>query len=82
MSLFLLPRCGPCKYIGPIFVKMSEEFGEVVFAKIDVDAAEDVAARCGINAMPTFQFYRNGNKVAEMQGADEQGLRNLLSQHK
>ena len=42
--------------------------------KIDVDELEDLAAECGISAMPTFHVYSNGVKVAEMTGADKDKL--------
>jgi thioredoxin 1 len=77
-----LDRCGPCKYIGPIFEKMAEEYPDVAFAKVDVDEAEDVSAACSIRAMPTFQFYRNGEKVDELQGADQAGLTSMILKHK
>lgn len=48
---------------GPIFEKLAEENPEVEFVKVDVDEADDVAAACGIRAMPTFHFYRGGQKV-------------------
>jgi thioredoxin 1 len=35
---------GPCKFIGPIFAKMSDEIPEVEFVSVDVDEAEEVAA--------------------------------------
>lgn len=37
-------RCGPCKFIGPIFDKMSDEMLEIEFIKVDVDEAEEIAA--------------------------------------
>uniref|UniRef100_A0A7S1VW64 Thioredoxin domain-containing protein n=1 Tax=Grammatophora oceanica TaxID=210454 RepID=A0A7S1VW64_9STRA len=74
--------CGPCKMISPKFEKMSDEFADIEFAKVDVDEAEDVAAKCGIQAMPTFQFYKGGAMVEEMKGANEGGLRNLIAKHK
>jgi thioredoxin 1 len=41
-----------------------------------------VAARCAIRAMPTFHFYKNGEKIAEMMGADQNKLLQLVNQHK
>merc|ERR1719310_1156664 len=39
------------------------------------DAMDKIAQRCGVRAMPTFQFYRGGEKADEMCGADVNGLR-------
>jgi thiol-disulfide isomerase/thioredoxin len=61
--------------IAPVYEKMQEEFPGVVFTKIDVDANSEAAEQCGIQAMPTFQFYKGGQKVGEMKGANESGLR-------
>ena len=57
---------------------MAEEYEAVAFAACDVDEVEDVAARCQISAMPTIQFYRNGEKVKEVMGANEQAIREAL----
>lgn len=39
-----------------------------------MDKAKDVAQTCGITAMPTFQFFKDGKKVDEVKGADVQQL--------
>jgi thioredoxin 1 len=75
-------RCGPCKMIGPIFVKMADEFPDCEFVKVDVDDAEDIAQACGIQAMPTFQLFKGGNKVDELQGADAAGLKAKVTKNK
>ena len=49
----------------------------MIFVKIDVDDLDDVAAECGISAMPTFQLYSNGVKVQELTGADKDKLEAL-----
>ncbi len=77
-----LYRCGPCKFIAPIFEKMAEENPEAEFVKVDVDEADDVAAACGIQAMPTFHFYKGGVKVDEMMGADQGTLARLVAKNK
>jgi thioredoxin 1 len=68
--------------IGPIFVQLSDQHTELVFAKVDVDEADDVAAACGIRAMPTFQFFKDGQKIEEMMGADQNKLVSMITKYK
>ena len=68
--------------IAPIFEQMAEENPECVFVKVDVDDAADIAGACGISAMPTFQFYKGGAKIAELTGADQNKLKALVAEHK
>jgi len=66
--------CGPCKVIAPKLVKFSEDYPDVKFYKVDVDEVNDVAQELGIRAMPTFLLFKNGEKVAEIIGANEREL--------
>lgn len=54
----------------------------MTFAKVDVDEAEDVAQSQGIQAMPTFKFFKDGKLVADMMGADFNKLIALVEEHK
>ena len=56
--------------IAPHFEAMSKENTNAIFVKVDVDAQEKIAAMCGIRAMPTFQFFKDGQKVDELCGAN------------
>jgi len=67
--------CGPCKVIAPQVVKFSEQYTDATFVKIDVDEVPDVAQELGIRAMPTFIVFKNGEKIAEVVGANPQGLK-------
>ncbi|KAL7924521.1 thioredoxin-like protein [Trichoderma austrokoningii] len=65
--------CGPCKAIAPILEKASEEAefkDKVHFVKFDVDELPELSQELGIRAMPTFLFYKDGQKVDEMIGAN------------
>ena len=73
--------CGPCKTIAPVVVKFSEEFSNAAFYKVDVDEAPDVAQELGIRAMPTFVLFKNGEKVAEVVGANGQALKAAIEKN-
>jgi thioredoxin 1 len=70
--------------ISPIFHQMADNADNagVVFATVDVDKADDVAANCQIQAMPTFQFFKGGEKIGEMMGADVKKLESMVAEHK
>nr|KMM71744.1 thioredoxin [Coccidioides posadasii RMSCC 3488] len=61
--------CGPCQAIAPKVNEFSEKYPDVAFYKIDVDDAPDVAQELGVRAMPTFVFFKDGQKVDEVLGA-------------
>jgi thiol-disulfide isomerase/thioredoxin len=75
-------RCGPCQMIAPKFEALSKTHTDVEFVKVDVDDADDIAAMCGVQAMPTFQFFKGGKKVDEMKGANVNGLIATIGKHK
>merc|ERR1719453_1862304 len=79
---FTASWCGPCQRIAPVFVKLAEEMTDVKFVKVDVDENEEVAQECGIQAMPTFQFYKGGAKVHEFSGASEEKIREAITKYK
>ncbi|KAJ4126999.1 thioredoxin trx1 [Fusarium equiseti] len=76
--------CGPCRFISPIFEQLSEreEFDKsgVVFAKVDVDQAEDVSQELAIRAMPTFFTFYDGELQDKLQGADPNGLERIVKE--
>lgn len=78
---FFAQWCGPCKKIAPYIEELSKEFPAVSFLKVDVDELPDVAGAEGISAMPTFRFYKNGQKVDELVGASQQKLKELVQRH-
>ncbi|XP_075884437.1 thioredoxin b [Nelusetta ayraudi] len=70
---FTATWCGPCKQISPVFDTLAglPENKNVVFLKVDVDDAADVSENCEISCMPTFHFYKNGEKVFEFSGCQK-----------
>lgn len=72
--------CSPCKQIAPAYAAMNlNKYRSVLFLKVDVDEAQDIAAREEVQAMPTFVLYRYGMKMDVMRGADVNSLDRLVS---
>ncbi len=62
--------CGPCKRIGPIIDQIADEnVGKVKVAKVDVDSNQSLAAKFGIQSIPTLLFFKNGKIVDQILGA-------------
>merc|ERR1739842_48612 len=70
---FTASWCPPCKMIGPKFEAMESQFPNVVMVKCDVDENKETSAHVGIQCMPTFKFFKNGEelKSEQIQGANE-----------
>jgi len=58
------------------------EYKDVLFVKVDVDELEDLAAKYGVSAMPTFQAFKHGKRVDSLVGASPDGLRALVTKNK
>ncbi len=75
--------CGPCKAFGPIYDKVSQEHTDVVFAKVDTDAEQELGAGFGIRSIPTLMAFREGIMVFSQAGAlPESAVEDLLTQIK
>jgi len=62
--------CGPCRTVAPELAKIADRrAGEVIVAKVDTDALPDVAARFGIQSIPTMIVFRNGSEADRLSGA-------------
>ena len=66
--------CGPCRALGPaIESEVEKRDGKLELAKIDVDAEQTLAARYGIQSIPTVAVFRDGEPVTGFIGAHPAG---------
>jgi thioredoxin 1 len=61
--------CGPCKQFAPVYEAASEQHSDVVFAKIDTDAEQELAGAAQISSIPTLMAFRDGILVFSQPGA-------------
>ena len=72
---FTATWCPPCQMIAPKFAEHADKVADkAVLVKVDVDDNAETAESCGITCMPTFQFFKGGSKVDEIQGANFDGV--------
>lgn len=53
------PWCGPCRSFAPTYEKVSEEFPNIVFAKVNTEDEQEIAAQFGIRSIPTLMIFRD-----------------------
>ena len=71
--------CGPCRAYGPVYERVSEEFPDVVFGKIDTEDQQALAGMFGIRSIPTTIAFKEGIGVFMLPGAlPEDALRDLV----
>ena len=62
--------CGPCRAIAPVLEEIAGAAqGRVTLMKVNVDENHDLAARYGIQSIPTILFFKEGAVVDRVLGA-------------
>lgn len=61
--------CGPCRAFAPVYERSSAEHPDVVHAKVDTQAEQELAATVGIQSIPTVMAFREGVLVYSQAGA-------------
>jgi thioredoxin 1 len=61
--------CGPCRAFAPVFEAAATQHDDIVFAKIDTESEQHLAAMAGIMSIPTLMVFREGVLVFSQPGA-------------
>ncbi|HEX6632394.1 MAG TPA: thioredoxin [Usitatibacter sp.] len=67
------PWCGPCRGFAPVFEKVAEANPDAVFAKVNTDEEQEIAAHFQIRSIPTLMVFREQIIVFSQPGALPQG---------
>lgn len=77
---FFATWCGPCKMIAPLLDRFATEYAAgAEFYKVDVDELGSVAQEQEVSAMPTIIFYKNGQVVDKVIGANPNAIKQKIA---
>jgi len=80
---FWAPWCGPCKMMAPTFSQVALNYPlKTLFAKVNTQDEQNLAARFNIQSIPTLIVFKNGVEVQRVSGAlDANSLQQLVNSH-
>ena len=80
---FFAEWCGPCKMQTPILHKVADEYSDKMkFGAVNVDESEEIAAKYGVQSIPTLMVFKNGEVVKRAEGMkNESQLKDWLKEY-
>lgn len=76
---FWAPWCGPCRSFAPVYDKVSADHEDIVFAKVNTEDEQLLAARFQIRSIPTLMIFREQIIIFSQPGAlPESAFRQLI----
>ncbi|WP_331447149.1 thioredoxin [Streptomyces xanthochromogenes] len=73
--------CGPCRQFAPVYEAASERHDDLVFAKVDTEAQQELAQAFEIRSIPTLMIVRDNVAVFAQPGAlPEAALEDIIGQ--
>lgn len=80
---FWAPWCGPCRQFAPTFEAAAEKHPDIVFAKVNTEEEQTLAASFNIRSIPTLMIFREKVMLYNQAGAlPAAALDDLLQQVK
>lgn len=77
---FWAPWCGPCRSFAPVYEKVSADFPDIVFAKLNTEEHQAIAGHFQIRSIPTLMIFREQIIIFSQAGALPEGsFRDLLT---
>ena len=61
--------CGPCRAFAPVFEGAAERNPDLIFAKVDTEAEQQLSMEAQISAIPTLMVFRDNVLVFRQSGA-------------
>ena len=65
---FWAPWCGPCRMLAPILDEVAAARPDLKVGKVNIDEQPELAARFGVQSIPTLIVFKDGKKTKESVG--------------
>ena len=65
---FWAPWCGPCRMLAPILDEVAAARPDLKVGKVNIDEQPELAARFGVQSIPTLIAFKDGQKTKESVG--------------
>jgi len=76
---FWAPWCAPCRSFAPTYDKVSGDFPDIVFGKVNTEEEQELAMHFQVRSIPTLMIFRDKILIFSQPGAlPESALRELL----
>ena len=66
---FWAPWCAPCRSFAPTYEKISEEYDNILFAKVNTEDEQEIAMHFQIRSIPTLMIFREKVIIFSQPGA-------------
>jgi len=75
--------CGPCRMVAPVLEQLAKDYaGKARVGKVNVDEHSAIAARFGVQSIPTLLLFKQGKVVEQYIGATSKDvLAKILDKH-
>ncbi len=71
--------CGPCRQFAPVYEKVSQQYPDAVFAKVDTEAQPELSQYFDVRSIPTLMIFRDNIRIFSQPGAlPEAALTDLI----
>jgi thioredoxin 1 len=70
---FYADWCGPCHMMTPVLEELASERSDLDVVKVDIDEHPNLAARYGVQSIPTMILFRDGEPQETVIGARPKG---------
>lgn len=79
---FFATWCGPCQMLTPVLEGIANTRADFDIAKINIDEAQDLAIKYGVEVVPTLLVFKNGSIINKIEGyVDENTIVNEMLKH-